>query len=556
MLPKTRKSKKAVSVIIGYVLLVAFAIVLGGLTYTWVKTYVPSSQELECSDGVSIFVKESVFNDSTPEFPERLLKITLKNTGRFNIGGYFIHATNDSSQKLATIDLSPYLNETFGGTNLSNSILFSSGGGNFLKSGVEISHVFDIPFELETLQNVKITPIRFEEVGDRERFVSCQNSITEQVIGDDIGVSGGGGSGGLCDPECGNPTPYCLSGSCVECITNLNCDAGDFCNVNNMCETPAPPPITEGIIFVSSSQHSGNLGGIIGADTICKNLANGASPPLSGTFVAWLSDSTHNAKDRISIGASFKRTDDLPIADDLNDLLNSGTDLNNKINVDESGNDLGNGHAWTGTDLDGTAHANNCLDWTSSSSGDDGVKGETHKISGNLWTTHKLDEDCDKSDRRIYCFEVDNSATSCGDGTIQYPSNGEIYELCDDGNSDNSDSCPDGVGGICKIATCGDGFIWNTDGGTEQCDDENVLDNDGCSSTCQIGSNWICTGEPSSCVPSGNYGIEDYCPDLGLGYTDGACVLNNGGCNNQGGELVPGGDVWCTNLGCCIPALP
>jgi len=180
MLLKTRKSKKAVSVIIGYVLLIAFAVVIGGLTYTWIKTYVPI-EGLECQDGVSVFIKKSVFDITTT--PHQL-NITVKNTGRFSVAGYFIHATNESDQKLATIDLSRYLNEgeSFEATKLSNSILFSPRGDNSLKSGEERNHVFDIPSELGILHNLQITPIRFEEVENRNRFVSCVNSRTEQVI--------------------------------------------------------------------------------------------------------------------------------------------------------------------------------------------------------------------------------------------------------------------------------------------------------------------------------------------------------------------------------------
>ena len=193
MLLKTRKSKKAVSVIIGYVLLIAFAVVIGGLTYTWIKTYVPI-EGLECQDGVSVFIKKSVFDADTSE-----LNITLKNTGRFSIAGYFIHATNELDQKLATIDLSGYnigslIFDTTGIESrenedseliLGNSVLFSPRGDNSLKSGEERNHVFKIPDELVgTLYNVQVTPIRFEEVENRNRFVSCESARTEQEIFD------------------------------------------------------------------------------------------------------------------------------------------------------------------------------------------------------------------------------------------------------------------------------------------------------------------------------------------------------------------------------------
>lgn len=42
---------------------------------------------------------------------------------------------------------------------------------------------------------------------------------------------------------------------------------------------------------------------------------------------------------------------------------------------------------------------------------------------------------------------------------------------------------------------CGDGLIQ----GTEQCDDDNTTDGDGCSSSCQIEGGRSCSGQPSSC---------------------------------------------------------
>ena len=44
--------------------------------------------------------------------------------------------------------------------------------------------------------------------------------------------------------------------------------------------------------------------------------------------------------------------------------------------------------------------------------------------------------------------------------------------------------------------TCGDGFLDLT----EACDDGNLVDGDGCSMTCQLESEFECTGEPSTCV--------------------------------------------------------
>jgi cysteine-rich repeat protein len=43
---------------------------------------------------------------------------------------------------------------------------------------------------------------------------------------------------------------------------------------------------------------------------------------------------------------------------------------------------------------------------------------------------------------------------------------------------------------------CGDGLIM----GAEECDDSNIVDADGCSSTCTIEAGYVCNGEPSVCL--------------------------------------------------------
>jgi hypothetical protein len=76
---------------------------------------------------------------------------------------------------------------------------------------------------------------------------------------------------------------------------------------------------------------------------------------------------------------------------------------------------------------------------------------------------------------------------TCGDGIVD----DALGELCDDGNHNLHDACPDGPGGgICQPAACGDGFVWDEEGGSETCDDGNDEIHDNCPSgeqgTCRI----------------------------------------------------------------------
>jgi cysteine-rich repeat protein len=75
------------------------------------------------------------------------------------------------------------------------------------------------------------------------------------------------------------------------------------------------------------------------------------------------------------------------------------------------------------------------------------------------------------------CSQVPGATSFCGDAAVD-GSNGEV---CDDGNSNNSDACLD----TCVPATCGDGVVQV---GTEQCDDANANNSDGCIDTCAVAS--------------------------------------------------------------------
>ena len=90
----------------------------------------------------------------------------------------------------------------------------------------------------------------------------------------------------------------------------------------------------------------------------------------------------------------------------------------------------------------------------------------------------------------------------CGNGKL------ESGEGCDDGNSDNTDSCLD----TCEAATCGDGFLWV---GQEECDDGNTVAGDGCSATCVIENPGCGNGfpEPGEECDDGNSDNTDSCLD-------------------------------------------
>ncbi len=167
---KILKNKKAISIMIGYVLLISFAIFMSIGVYTWMKTYVPKDIP-NCPDSVSIFLED--FNCSGGD-----LTIDLKNNGRFAIGGYNIYASNKTNYTLSTINLAKRL--TAGGDNRTNSVIFAD-GQNLFSTGDSKRSIFNIT-GFGTLTSIEITPIRFEEANNRKNTANCGKSKIREEL--------------------------------------------------------------------------------------------------------------------------------------------------------------------------------------------------------------------------------------------------------------------------------------------------------------------------------------------------------------------------------------
>jgi|TARA_Y100000310_G_scaffold250692_1_gene257015 hypothetical protein len=169
------KNKKGISVMIGYILLISSLVVMGAIIYNWMKTFVPT-ETINCPEGVSIYIKNIKCESANGSYQ---LQIDLKNNGRFNVGGYFIHIADNSSQELATIDITENLISS--GTKMNPGIKFDIGVGedNSLKPNKEVTNVFLLN---NTIGLVEIIPIRFQEDDNKNKFVSCGDSKVKEVV--------------------------------------------------------------------------------------------------------------------------------------------------------------------------------------------------------------------------------------------------------------------------------------------------------------------------------------------------------------------------------------
>jgi len=153
------------------------------------------------------------------------------------------------------------------------------------------------------------------------------------------------------------------------------------------------------VLFVTSTVHAGDLGGLAPYDAICAHRARVAD--LSGTFVALLSTTDVYAVDRIRAARGWVNTAGEPFADSWEDLV-AGQTFGPVL--DERGRNVPAAAAWTGSTEDLAPYPSaTCSDWTSTDgNGSGGLpdEGTGAVFSVALWTC--------ESALRVYCAQVDH----------------------------------------------------------------------------------------------------------------------------------------------------
>jgi len=167
------------------------------------------------------------------------------------------------------------------------------------------------------------------------------------------------------------------------------------------------------VAFASSTTHDGDFAGVLAsagtaaADAQCQTLAASATPPLSGTFVALLSDSTRNMSSVLPASVAWYLPDHTTkIANNRAQLFNGlSTSLNHAIDHDESGNHITtNIFVWTGTDPSGNNTGTNCMNWSSQDDPIFGTRGDI-SMTNSSWVDSSPVPPCSNG-LRIYCFQT------------------------------------------------------------------------------------------------------------------------------------------------------
>lgn len=164
--------------------------------------------------------------------------------------------------------------------------------------------------------------------------------------------------------------------------------------------TPATPSPFKNA-FVTSRAYNGDFNGLEGADALCQRLAGDAGMGLPRRWVALLSDSDHDAQDRVS-DMEYRRLDGAVIANSKADLFDKS--IKNPINIDETKQTPGPPRdVWTGTSQDGRRSSSHCTNWKSAIAG--AVGGVFTETDGNWLSKWSAGGICGTL-LRLYCFEI------------------------------------------------------------------------------------------------------------------------------------------------------
>jgi hypothetical protein len=187
---------------------------------------------------------------------------------------------------------------------------------------------------------------------------------------------------------------------CVTACGRLDFDARSDASSDGTSDSGPLP----NYVFVTSTRHLPTTFGtdLSGADAICNMRAMEAG--IGGTYVAWLSTTTIDARTRLAGARGWIRTDGKPFVDTVEDLVTTSR-IYYPLDHDENGVLVSAENVVTGTDDAGNMLPN-CADYTDQAQTIyfGSVEGTAH-----AWT-HESSVSCTMTSR-IYCFGIDRDVT-------------------------------------------------------------------------------------------------------------------------------------------------
>ena len=262
-----------------------------------------------------------------------------------------------------------------------------------------------------------------------------------------------------CNTTCSGPNPHCGDGETQESELcddgDANTDAYSASEVCNSTCNDLAPRCGDGVLQESDGETcdsgAANTNAYSGAEIVCNSTCSGEAPRCGdGT-----KDEGFEVCDQGDSNTYDYRVDKtcVPTCDGYGPHCGDGDVQSSQGEVCDSGDDNSNSYSIEpGCNLTCSGSNPHC--------GDNVINGNEVCDDGEANSdSYSFAEHCNGSCTANY------SGGYCGDGNINAP-----FEKCDDGNDATRDSCPSGPNGPCQPATCGDGLIWDTVGGQEQCE--------------------------------------------------------------------------------------
>ena len=163
------KNKKAISEVVGYVLLISITIALSVLVFGWLKFYVNIGETEKCPEGVSLVIRS--YNCST-DFGGRIA-IVLQNKGLFNVAGFSLKVNDASNATIGVYEL------------FEGEITFSDNGvASPLAPGNETSLLYLFSdFNLGSNKIITLLEVQpIVETIDKKNLLHCGNVATQKIV--------------------------------------------------------------------------------------------------------------------------------------------------------------------------------------------------------------------------------------------------------------------------------------------------------------------------------------------------------------------------------------
>ena len=161
-----RLSKKAVSEVVAYVLLIVISLSIAGMIYAWLRVYVPGPEQ-KCPDNVAIVIKDYLCEDAAKK-----INITLQNKGLFNLSGFYVYISNEP-------EALPVLEPTF--ISSSKPVSNSERGYMLFESPLPPDEEFNAIFSYSLngrIEEIEIEPFRWQG----KKVVFCNDAIIREKM--------------------------------------------------------------------------------------------------------------------------------------------------------------------------------------------------------------------------------------------------------------------------------------------------------------------------------------------------------------------------------------